>query len=701
MTSAASAETPGLHGSRRPVLLLAALGVVYGDIGTSPLYTIREAFGLAGLPLGEATVLGVLSLIFWALLMVVTLKYVAVIMQADNQGEGGVLALATLAQRGVPRGGRRQRTVLVLAMVGAALFYGDCILTPAISVLSAVEGLEVATPAFAPYIVPIALAILAGLFVMQRRGTAGVGLLFGPVICLWFATLATLGVLQIVANPGVLRALNPVHVLNLFAHHGWEAFVALGAVVLAVTGAEALYADMGHFGRWPIRFAWFALVFPSLVLNYFGQGALLLQNPGALVNPFYLLAPSWALYPLVMLATWATVIASQAVISGAFSLARQAVQLGYLPRLEIRHTSEHQIGQVYLPRVNWALMVAVGLVVVGFGSSSRLAAAYGIAVLGTMIITVILAFIVAVTVWRWQPLIATLPFAVFLAVDLGFFSSTALKIPAGGWLPIVFAAAVFALMSTWRKGREALFQRLYRGAPSLPSFLASLRREQPLRVHGTAVFPTGNPDAVPRALLHNLKHNKVLHERVVVLTVLTEDVPRVPEAERVEVEHLGGNFHRVLMHYGFMEHPDVTLALMQSQLGAPEPTYLDTSFFLSRESLIPSDKPDLPRWRERIFIQMSNTALRATSDCPRTGWSRSAAKSKSRRRRLPPRPGTRARAVAGAPQWRAHLPSWAPDLPPYPVDEMQAFGGPSARVKPVGVGVAGAPSASTPILQLG
>jgi len=612
MTSPGDSEVSGSRRSRTPLLVLAALGVVFGDIGTSPLYTLREAFGFTGLPLDEATVLGVLSLIFWALLVVVTLKYVAVIMRADNQGEGGVLALAALAQRGLPVGGRRQRTVVLLAMIGAALFYGDCILTPAISVLSAVEGLKVATPAFEPYVVPTAVAILAGLFLMQRRGTARVGILFGPVICLWFATLAALGLLQIVADPGVLRALNPAYGIGLFQTHAWQAFVALGAVVLAVTGAEALYADMGHFGRRPIRLAWGGLVLPGLLLNYFGQGALLIRDPGAVVNPFYLMAPSWALYPMVVLATWATVIASQAVISGAFSLARQAVQLGYLPRLEVRHTSEQEIGQVYLPRVNWALMAAVVIVVIGFGSSSRLAAAYGIAVLGTMMITVILAFVVAVTVWRWHPLTAGLLFAAFLAVDFGFLSSAALKIPAGGWFPIVFAAAVFVLMSTWRQGRAALFQRLYRGAPPLPSFLASLTRQQPMRVPGTAVFPTGNADAVPRALLHNLKHNKVLHERVVVLTVLTEDVPRVPDSARMQVEHLGGNFHRVLMRYGFMEHPDVPVALMRCQLGAPEPTYLDTSFFLSRESLIPSDQPDLPRWRERIFIRMSNTALDAT-----------------------------------------------------------------------------------------
>ena len=612
MRSPSNDGASGSSGSRLPILVVGAIGVVYGDIGTSPLYTMREAFGLGGLPLDEATVLGVLSLVFWALLVVVTLKYVAVIMRADNQGQGGVLALATLALRGLRAGGRRQQVAIVLAMVGAALFYGDGIITPAISVLSAVEGLKVATPAFEPYVVPIAIAILVGLFLVQRRGTGGVGKLFGPVMCVWFATLAVLGLWQILADPSVLRALNPIYAVTLFASHGWQAFVALGAVVLAVTGAEALYADMGHFGRWPIRFAWFSLVLPALLLNYFGQGALLIRDPGAVVNPFYLLAPPWALYPMVVLATWATVIASQAVISGAFSLTRQAIQLGYLPRLEIRHTSEQEIGQVYLPRVNWALMIAIVAVVVGFGSSSELAAAYGIAVVGAMIIDAILACIVAVTLWRWHPVAAGLAFASFLAVDLAFFSSNALKIPAGGWFPIAFAAAVFALMSTWRTGREALFQRLYRGAPSLRSFLASLARRPLVRVPGTAVFLTGNPDAVPRALLHNLKHNKVLHERVVVLKVQTEEVPQVPESERVQVEHLGGNFHRVLLRYGFLEHPNVTAALMQCQLGAPEPTYMDTSFFLSRESLIPSDHPDLQPWREQIFMQMANTALDAT-----------------------------------------------------------------------------------------
>ena len=612
MRSPDNDKASGSPGSRLPILVIGAIVVVYGDIGTSPLYTMREAFGLGGLPLGEATVLGVLSLIFWALLVVVTLKYVAVIMRADNQGQGGVLALVTLALRGLRAGGRRQQLAIVLAMVGAALFYGDGIITPAISVLSAVEGLKVATPAFEPYVVPIAIAILVGLFLVQRRGTGGVGKLFGPIMCIWFATLAVLGIGQILDEPSVLRALNPIHAVALFASHGWQAFVALGAVVLAVTGAEALYADMGHFGRWPIRFAWFSFVLPALLLNYFGQGALLIREPGAVVNPFYLLAPPWALYPMVVLATWATIIASQAVISGAFSLTRQAIQLGYLPRLEIRHTSEQEIGQVYLPRVNWALMVAIVAVVVGFGSSSQLAAAYGIAVVGAMSIDAVLACIVAVILWRWHPLAAGLAFASFLAVDLAFFSANALKIPAGGWFPIAFAAAVFALMSTWRTGREALFQRLYRGAPPLRSFLASVTRQPPTRVPGTAVFLTGNSDMVPRALLHNLKHNKVLHERVVVLKVQTEDVPQVPESERVQVEHLGGNFHRVLLRYGFLEHPNVTAALLQCQLGAPEPTYMDTSFFLSRESLIPSEHPDLQPWREQIFMQMTNTALDAT-----------------------------------------------------------------------------------------
>jgi KUP system potassium uptake protein len=610
---AASQERERAGDRRLAGLTVAAIGVVYGDIGTSPLYTLREAFGArGGLPLGEAAVLGVLSLIFWALLLVVTVKYVAVIMRADNHGEGGVLALVSLVLRSVRTGARRQRAAIVLAMIGAALFYGDGMLTPAISVLGAVEGLKVATPAFEPYVVPAAVAILTGLFLVQRRGTGAVGVLFGPVMCLWFLVLASLGVWQIVANPAVLGALNPAHAIALFGTHRWQAFVALGAVVLAVTGAEALYTDMGHFGRRPIRLAWLGFVLPALLLNYFGQGALLIRDPGALANPFYHLAPPWALYPMVVLATAATIIASQAVISGAFSLTRQAVQLGYLPRLEIRHTSERQIGQVYLPRVNWLLMAGVVAVVVGFGSSSALAGAYGIAVVGAMIIDVVLAFAVALLLWRWRPWIGGLAFAVFLVVDLAFLGASATKILQGGWFPILLAAMVLLLMSTWRRGRRAVFDRLYLRAPTLPSFLASMKGHPPARVPGTAVFLTNNPDVVPRALLHNLKHNQVLHERVVILRVVTEDVPRIAGNERVQVEHLGGNVHRVLVRYGFMESPDVPAALLPCQLGPPEPSITDTSFFLSRETYIPSGRPDLPPWREQLFIHLANGALDAT-----------------------------------------------------------------------------------------
>jgi KUP system potassium uptake protein len=592
-------------------LTIAALGVVYGDIGTSPLYAMREALGENGvLPLTEASVLGVLSLIFWSLLAVVTLKYVIVILRADNRGEGGILALAALAQRTLsPRG---RGVVLVLAMFGAALFYGDGLITPAISVLSAIEGLKVATPLFEPYVVPIALGILIVLFLFQSRGTGNIGLLFGPVVCLWFVVLGFLGLVQIVQTPHVLSALHPNHALTLFATYQWPAFITLGAVFLAVTGAEALYADMGHFGRLPIRIAWCGLVLPGLLLNYFGQGALLLANPAALANPFYLMAPDWALYPMVVLATWATVIASQAVISGAFSLSAQAVQLGYLPRLSVRHTSAQTMGQIYIPAINWLLLAGVVLLVLAFQSSSNLAAAYGIAVCGTMAITAVLAGFVARSRWGWSPPLVMAVFGTFLAIDLTFLGANSLKILAGGWFPIVLAAAVFALMSTWRRGRELMFERLYQGTPSLRAFMTSLSRRPPIRVPGTAVFLTANPDAVPRALLHNLKHNKVLHERVVVLKVETEDVPRVPKSERLEIEHLGANFHRVVVRYGFMERPDVPAALRSCQLGPPEPTLMDLSFFLSRETFLPSPRPNLPRWREQVFIHMANLALDAT-----------------------------------------------------------------------------------------
>jgi KUP system potassium uptake protein len=597
--------------ARLPALTLAAVGVVFGDIGTSPLYAMREAFGQTGaLPLTEATVLGVLSLILWSLFTVVTLKYVIVILRADNHGEGGILALAALAHRAVSP--RRRRTVLVLAMFGAALFYGDGLITPAISVLSAIEGLKVATPLFEPYVVPIALGILIALFVIQSRGTGKIGMLFGPVMCLWFAVLGLLGLVQIIKAPYVLSALDPTYGLALFAEHQWPAFVTLGAVFLAVTGAEALYADMGHFGRRPIRIAWFGLVLPALLLNYFGQGALLLENPAALTHPFYLLAPSWALYAMVVLATWATVIASQAVISGVFAISSQAVQLGYLPRLNVRHTSAQMIGQVYIPGINWLLLAGVVLLVLGFQSSSNLAAAYGIAVSATMAIDAVLAGIVARRRWGWPLALVLAVFGAFLAIDLTFLSANSLKMFAGGWFPIALGAAVFFLMSSWRRGREVMFDRLYRGAPPLRSFLTSLSRRPPRRVPGTAVFLTANPDAVPRALLHNLKHNKVLHERVVVLKVETEDVPRVPISERVQIEHMSANFHRVLLRYGFMERPDVPAALQLCDFGSWQPTLMEVSFFLSRETFIPSARPDLSWLQEQIFIGMANVALDAT-----------------------------------------------------------------------------------------
>jgi KUP system potassium uptake protein len=502
--------------------------------------------------------------------------------------------------------------VLVLAIGGAALFYGDALITPAISVLSAIEGLKVATPLFEPYVVPFTLGILIALFYVQSRGTGQIGLLFGPVVCLWFLVLGILGLVQIVQSPNVLSALYPTYGVALVADQPWAAFVTLGAVFLAVTGAEALYADMGHFGPLPIRIAWLGLALPGLVLNYFGQGALLLADPETVTNPFYLLAPDWGLYPMVVLATWATVIASQAVISGAFSISAQAVQLGYLPRLNVRHTSAQTIGQIYIPGINWLLLAGVVLLVLGFGSSSNLAAAYGIAVSGTMAVTTVLAGIVARRHWGWPAPLVVAVFGAFLAIDATFLSANALKILAGGWFPITLAVAAFCVMSTWHRGREVMYERLYRDAPSLRSFLTSLSLRPPTRVPGTAVFLSANPAVVPRALLHNLKHNKVLHERIVVLKVETEDVPRVPASKRVEIEHLGANFHRVLVRYGFMERPDVPAALTSCQLGPPEPTLMDTSFFLSRETYIPSGQPDLPRWREQIFIHMADTALDAT-----------------------------------------------------------------------------------------
>ena len=604
--------TAGAAGEKmRQSLIVGALGVVYGDIGTSPLYTVRQCFQDVK-SVDEISVFGILSLIAWALFVVVTLKYIIVIMRADNRGEGGILALTALALRASPRNSPAYGWILAAGLVGAALFYGDGVITPAISVLSAVEGLSVATNFFDPYIIPITIGLLVALFLVQRGGTARVGDFFGPVMALWFVVLGLLGISEIVMHPHILLALNPFYGLSYFVSDPWRGFILLGAVVLAVTGAEALYADMGHFGALPIRRAWFYFVFPALLLNYFGQGALLLRLPGALQNPFYLLAPDWALYPLVVLASMATVIASQAVISGAFSMTRQAVQLGYLPRLEVRHTSEQEIGQIFVPKVNWFLLVAVTALVLGFRSSDRLGAAYGIAVTGTMSITTVLALIYTTGVRHWHPAIAAALFGFFLTVDLAFFSANMLKIEEGGWFPLVVASLAYTVMATWRTGRQLLVRERERDALPLQTFIATLEPGRPLRVPGTAIFMTGNINNVPNALLHNLKHNKVLHERVVLMTVQTEDIPHVAEEQRLEIQHFDQNLHTVLIRYGFMDQPNIPRALAQCRVMQFHFNLLETSFFVGREKIISGHRTRFWRWRKGLFIFMSNEMLDAT-----------------------------------------------------------------------------------------
>ena len=614
MATPAMAEqaTAHEHGTDLRALVLAALGVAYGDIGTSPLYTMREAFGHAGgLHLSEPAVLGVLALVFWSLILIVTVKYVWLILRADNRGEGGVLALGTLAARAVPRTAALCWLIPALTIAGLALFYGDGLITPAISVLSAVEGLETAAPALEPYVVPIAAVVLLGLFLIQSRGTASVGALFGPVMLAWFAILGLLGLGQIVQNPAVLAALDPRHAFGLFGHAGWQAFVALGAIVLAVTGAEALYADMGHFGSTPIRVAWLGLVLPGLVLNYFGQGALVLRDPAALEHPFYHLAPGWALWPLIGLATCATVIASQAVISGVFSLTRQAIQLGYLPRMSVKHTSATEIGQVYIPRVNWLLMAGVLLLVVGFRSSGNLAAAYGISVTGAMAIDAVLAGLVAAWRWGWGPAAAAV-FGAFFLIDLAYFAANALKIPSGGWFPLAVAAAFAYLVFTWRRGRRVLWDKLYGHQPTIGAFIAGLDPAL-IRVRGTAVYMTGNPEVAPTALLHNIEHNQVLHEQVVLLTVRTQDIPYVPDDRRVEVERLGAGFFRVVVSYGFMDQPDVPRALELCGACGLRADPARTSYFIGRETLIPTPRPPMGPVEGRVFAFLSAGCLSATA----------------------------------------------------------------------------------------
>lgn len=560
------------------------------------------------MPLTPANILGGCSAIFWALMIVVSLKYVTLVMRANNKGEGGIMALLALANASVPE--RWRAMVLIAGVFGAALFYGDAVLTPAISVLSAVEGLEVGTSAFKPFVVPIAVGVLIALFLLQKRGTAAVGKLFGPVCLAWFLALAAAGIWNIAKNPSVLHALNPVYALGFVTGQGFASFVVLGAVLLAITGAEALYADMGHFGKSAIRIAWFGLVAPTLVLNYFGQGALLIADPSAIENPFYLAFPEWALYPMIALATAATVIASQATISGAYSLTRQAIQLGYLPRMNIQHTSATTIGQIYIPGVNWVLLLAVLAAVIGFGSSSELASAYGVAVMGTMMVDTFLTFFVIRFGWGYPLALCIFATGFFLAVDAMFFSAAMLKVAEGGWFPLVIGAGMLIIMTTWRRGRQILFERLRESSVPLSAFLSSLKPDPPQRVPGTAVFLTASPDSTPHALLHNLNHNKVLHEHVVFLTVEFRDVPWVPFAERIAVERLGNGCYRANVRYGFMNRPNITRALELGKEHGLEFEMMQTSFFLSREKIIPvaSKGEGMALWREHTFAAMARNA---------------------------------------------------------------------------------------------
>ena len=593
-------------------LTLGAVGVVYGDIGTSPLYTIRECFtGSHAVAPTHENVLGVLSMIIYALIVVISVKYIAVVMRADNHGEGGILALTALIPAGVAKS---TKPVLIgLGIFGAALLYGDGMITPAITVLGAIEGLNVVTPLFQPYVVPLTVVILVGVFFIQQFGTHRVGTLFGPIMVVWFLVIAALGISWIVRYPSVLLAVDPRHAVHYFREHGLRGITVLGAVFLAVTGGEALYADMGHFGKRPIRFAWFSLVLPALVLNYFGQGALLLINAEATEQPFFLMAPSWALLPMVVLATFAAIIASQALISGAFSLTRQAIQLGYAPRLDIAHTSSDEIGQVYVPQVNWALMVATILIVLGFKTSSSLAAAYGIAVTMTMIITVLLLAKVAIERWHWPFWVVASGATVFLVIDGLFFGANLVKVAQGGWLPILIGIVLFTVMTTWKTGRRILFERLTERSVPLDRFMNIVAEQRPARVPGTSVFMTAQAQGTPPALVHNLRHNKVLHNKVVVLTVLTTQVPHVQASEQVEIRDLGAGVSNVLVRYGFMQNPDVPEALRLAQSLGLQIDEEDITFFLGRETILVSDRPGMAKWRESLFVLMSKNAVRATA----------------------------------------------------------------------------------------
>ncbi|MGV6395873.1 potassium transporter Kup [Pseudomonas caspiana] len=609
MSQASSQAETGHQAAKPLALLMAAVGVVYGDIGTSPLYTLKEVFqGGYGVDVTHDAVLGILSLIFWSLIWVVSFKYMVFILRADNQGEGGIMALTALARRASAKYPKLQMTMVVFGLFGAALFYGDSMITPAISVLSAMEGLELAFDGIEHWVVPMALVVLVALFLIQRHGTARIGVLFGPVMVTWFVVLGLLGIHGILRQPEVLNAMNPVWAVRFFIVHPGIGVAILGAVVLALTGAEALYADMGHFGRKPIARAWFILVLPALVLNYFGQGALVLEDPEAARNPFYLLAPSWALLPLVGLSTLATVIASQAVISGAFSMTLQAIQLGYIPRMHIQHTSSDAQGQIYIGAVNWSLMVGVILLVLGFESSGALASAYGVAVTGTMLCTTILVSSVMLLQWKWPPLLAVPLLLCLLLVDSLFFAANVPKVVQGGAFPVIAGVVLFILMTTWKRGKQLLVERIDEGGLPLPIFISSISVQPPHRVQGTAVFLTARSDAVPHALLHNMLHNQVLHEQVVLLTVVYEDTPRVPAQQRFEVEAYGEGFYRVILHFGFIDEPDVPAALTLCHLKELDFSPMRTTYFLSRETVIPSKIVGMARWREALFAFMLRNA---------------------------------------------------------------------------------------------
>ncbi|MEG3179652.1 potassium transporter Kup [Sphingomonas sp. LT1P40] len=607
-------DQPHAHGRDKAIakLVVGAIGIVFGDIGTSPLYAFREAFaGHHPLALDELHIMGVISLMFWSMLLIVTLKYVTIIMRADNKGEGGSLALLALINS-VSGQKRWTAGIVILGVFATALFYGDSMITPAVSVLSAVEGIAVAAPAFSNWIIPIAIGLLVLLFSIQRSGTERVGTLFGPIMLIYFATIATLGVLSAAQTPEILWAFSPIYAVNFFLTDGLAAFLALGAVVLAVTGAEALYADMGHFGRKPIRISWLWFVLPALMLNYMGQGALLMRDATAIQSPFYMLAPEWLRLPLVGLATMAAIIASQAVITGAFSVTQQGIQLGFIPRLRITHTSESTAGQIYIPLINWLLLAMIIILVLTFQSSSNLTAAYGIAVTGAMLIDNCLLAVVLFTLWKWKKRYAIPLLSVFFLIDLAYFTANLTKVPDGGWFPLFAGVVIFILLTTWAKGRRLMVARMREGAMPIKVFIQSAAGSA-TRVPGTAVFMTSTPEGVPHALLHNLKHNKVLHERVILLTVKIADVPYVPEEKRVKLDDLGQGFHRMMMYYGFMQEADVPGALSSAGQGTGGVcggafNMMDTSFFLSRQTLLPSERPGMRIWREKLFAWMLRNA---------------------------------------------------------------------------------------------